>query len=113
MRNFVQDGDIITAVAPYALTSGQGAQVGSALFGVAAADAAISAEVQLSTEGVFDITALGTDTGVAGTKWYWDNGNRRLTTTASAHICAGVGINTKASGDTAARIKLVLGFDKA
>lgn len=112
MRNYVSEGEAIEVVAPYAVTSGQGVLVG-ALFGVATADAANGANVVISTSGIFDITALGTDTATVGTKLYWDNGNRRLTTTASTHICAGVATAAKANGDTTARIKLALGFDKA
>lgn len=112
MRNYIQEGEAIQVAAPYAVTSGQGVLVG-ALFGVAAADAASGADVVIATSGIFDITALATDTATVGAKLYWDNGNRRLTTTASTHICAGVATAAKANGDTTARIKLVLGFDKA
>lgn len=112
MRNYVNEGEAILVTAPYAVTSGQGVLVG-ALFGVAAADAANGAEVVICTDGIFDITALSTDTATVGTKLYWDGPNRRLTTTASTFICAGVATAAKSSGDTTARIKLVLGFDKA
>ena len=46
MKNFVMEGRTITLPAPYAVTSGQGLQVGS-IFGVASADAAISADVEI------------------------------------------------------------------
>jgi predicted RecA/RadA family phage recombinase len=107
MKNFVQGGDIITVTAPYALTSGAGCQVGTALFGVAtnAADnGATTAE--LKTTGVFDITALSTDTGSAGARMYWDNTNKRLTTTSTSNLFVGVLTATKANGETAARIRL-------
>jgi predicted RecA/RadA family phage recombinase len=113
MRNFVQQGDSISVTAPYALTSGQGALVGAGLFGVAASDAASGADVVLKTTGVFDITALGTDTASVGAKLYWDNTNRRLTTTASTHVCVGVAVAAKTSGPVTARVLLALGYDKA
>jgi predicted RecA/RadA family phage recombinase len=113
MRNFDQPGDSLTLTAPYALTSGQGALVGAGLFGVAAADAANGAEVVLKMTGVFNITALSTDTAAVGAKLYWDNGNRRLTTTASTHVAVGFAVAAKASGDTTARVLLSLGTDKA
>jgi predicted RecA/RadA family phage recombinase len=112
MRNYVSEGDAIEVAAPYAVTSGQGVLVG-ALFGVATADAANGANVVISTSGIFDITALSTDTATVGAKLYWDNTNRRLTTTASTHICAGVATAAKAAAETTARVKLALGFDKA
>ena len=112
MRNYVSEGEAIQVAAPYAVTSGQGVLVG-ALFGVAATDAANGADVVIATSGIFDITALSTDTATVGTKMYWDNGNRRLTTTASTFVCVGVTTAAKANGDTTARVKLSLGFDKA
>ncbi len=112
MRNYVSEGEAIVVAAPYAVTSGQGVLVGS-LFGVAAADAANGADVVIATSGVYDITALSTDTTTVGVKLYWDNSNRRLTTTASTHVCVGYATAVKASGDTTARVKLVLGADKA
>lgn len=106
MKNFVQAGDIVSATAPYALTSGQGCLVGTALFGVATNDAGNGAAVELKTTGVFDISALSTDTGNAGARLYWDNANRRLTTTSSGNSFVGVLTATKANGDTTARIRL-------
>lgn len=106
MRNYVQEGSTVTVAAPYALTAGQGALVGAALFGVASADAALNAPVELVTNGVFDITALGTDTAVVGAVLYWDNGNRRLTTTATGNTYVGYAVAAKSNGDVTARIRL-------
>jgi predicted RecA/RadA family phage recombinase len=105
MKNYVQAGENLTVPAPYALTSGQGALVGS-LFGIAAADAANGADVVLVTEGVFDITALTTDTGAVGTKVYWDNTNKRITTTATSNQLVGVLAAAKGGSDTTARVYL-------
>ena len=54
MKNFVAPGNTITAVAPEAVVSGQLVMVG-AMTGVANADAAAGAPVELSVEGVFDL----------------------------------------------------------
>lgn len=105
MKNFVQAGDVITVAAPYAVTSGDGALVG-ALFGIAATTAANGAQVELKTNGVFDITALNTDTGSVGTKVYWDNTNKRITTTVGSNTLVGVLAGAKANGDTTARVRL-------
>ncbi len=109
MRNFVQDGDMLTVAAPYDVASGAGCQVGTALFGIAAYTAASGANVEIKTEGVFDVTALSTDTAAVGAKLYWDNTNKRLTTTASGNLLVGYATAAKASGDTTARIRLQLG----
>lgn len=103
MKNFVQSGETLTVVAPYALASGDGCLVGS-LFGVATSAAASSASVEIKTEGVFDLTTLGTDTPSQGTKAYWDNTNKRVTTTLTSNTLIGVFAEAKASGVTVGRV---------
>lgn len=105
MKNFVQTGDVITVPAPYAVSSGQGVLVGS-LFGVATCDAANGANVDIVPEGVFDITALTSDTGTVGAKMYWDSTNKRLTTTATSNTLVGALTAAKGSSDTTARVYL-------
>lgn len=106
MKNQVQDGDVITVTAPYTVTSGQGCQVGAALFGIASGDAASGATLELQLEGVYDVTALSTDTAAVGDLLYWDNTNKRLTTTATNNLKVGVAVAAKAAAATTARILL-------
>lgn len=105
MKNFIQTGDVVAVIAPYAIASGQGVLVGS-MFGVAAYDAANGAPVDIKREGVFDITALTADAAAAGTKVYWDNTNRRLTVTADANSLVGCLTLAKLGTDTTARVLL-------
>lgn len=105
MKNFVQEGDVITVAAPYALASGDGALVGS-LFGVATNAAVSGANVELIIEGVVMLKALGTDTGAVGTKMYWDNTNKQLTTTATSNSLVGVLTVAKTGGQTTATVRL-------
>lgn len=109
MQNYVQKGDTLTVTAPYALSSGDGCKVG-VLFGIAAGDYESGAEAEIVTEGVFDITALSTDTASGSTlvSAYWDDTNKRVTTTASTHIKIGVIVAAKTSGETTARVALGL-----
>ena len=106
MKNQVQDGDVITVTAPYTVTSGQGCQVGAALFGIASGDAASGATLELQVEGVYDVAALSTDTASVGDLLYWDNTNKRLTTTSTSNLKVGVAVAAKAGGATTARILL-------
>lgn len=105
MRNYVQSGDTLPFTAPYALLSGDGLQVGT-LFAVAANAAANAAQVEGKLTGVFDITALSTDTGAVGTKVYWDNTNRRVTVTAGSNMFIGALAGAKANGEATARVRL-------
>lgn len=105
MKNYVQEGDVLTVNAPYAVLSGAGVLVG-ALFGIATRDAGNGASVDIMPEGVFDVTANAADTGPAGTKVYWDNTNKRITTTATSNTLVGALTLDKANGDTTARVYL-------
>lgn len=105
MKNYVQDGDVIGLTAPYAVSSGGGALVGT-IFGVAVTDVANGAAGQFHREGVFDITALGTDVIAQGAKVYWDNTNKRITGTAGSNTLVGAALVAKANGDATCRVLL-------
>jgi len=107
MRNYVQDGDRIEVAAPYALTSGDGALVGS-LFGVAMSDAANGADVVLQTTGVVELTKVGSQAWTVGVKVYWDDGNTRCTTVSTSNTMIGVATAAVASGagDTLGKVRL-------
>lgn len=108
MKNFVQDGDTVTLTAPYARTAGQGALIGN-LFGVAVSDVANGVEGEFATTGVFDITKVGSQAwATVGAAVYWDNTNKRLTTSASGNTLVGSIMKTVGNGaaETTGRIRL-------
>lgn len=103
MKNFIQPGDSLTLVAPYAVTSGQGVLVG-AIFGVAAYDAALNAVIECQTEGVFDITKEPALAITAGARLFWDNTNRRITTTATGNFHVGIATQAALAADATVRV---------
>lgn len=113
MKNFVQPGDVIPAVAPYALaTAGLGCLVGS-IFGVGISSALNGAAVELATKGVFDLAKATGQTWSYGARIYWDDTAKNCTTTASTNKLIGVAIPPAgstglglASGDTVGRVLL-------
>jgi predicted RecA/RadA family phage recombinase len=105
MKNFVQPGDTLTVTAPYDVASGAGMLVGL-IFVVAAFAALSGAQVEGVTKGVFDLTALSADTATVGAAIYWDNTNKRCTTTSSGNTKIGVATQAKANGDTTVRVRL-------
>ena len=105
MKNYVQDGETITLPAPYAVASGDGLLVGS-IFGVAANAAANGANVEAKINGVYELTTLSTDTATPGTKAYWDNTNKRVTTTLTSNSLIGVFTVTKTSGQATSFVRL-------
>ena len=105
MKTFIQSGDSLTVTAPYAVTSGQGVLVG-ALFGIAAFDAAISTSVEVQTKGVFDVTKEPALAITAGARVFWDNTNRRITTTATSNFQVGIATQAALAADTTVRVLL-------
>jgi len=105
MKNFIQKGEVISALAPYALMSGQAVKVGG-LFGVASTDAASGTSVEVARKGVFDIVALGADSGAQGVKVYWDDAARRITTTSAGNTLVGCLAGAKTASEGTARVLL-------
>ncbi len=107
MRNFIQPGDSLAVAVPYSggVTSGQGLLVG-ALFGVAAIDGAQNAVIEAATQGVFDLTKEPALAITAGARVFWDNTNRRVTTTATGNFSIGIATVAALAADTTVRVWL-------
>lgn len=105
MKNFVQQGDNLDLIAPYDVASGAGFLVGS-IFAVASAIAASGAAVVGITKGVFTLAKATGEAWTVGVKLYWDNTNKRLTTTSSGNTLVGVATKAAQSADTSGNIKL-------
>jgi predicted RecA/RadA family phage recombinase len=92
MQNYVQRGETLTVVAPYALLSGGGCQVGN-IFGVSVNNQNLGDSTELVVEGVFDL-AKDASAFVPGAKVYWDN-TQQL---ATANTLTAAGAPTKEIG---------------
>ncbi|EAQ35756.1 hypothetical protein NB311A_05048 [Nitrobacter sp. Nb-311A] len=88
MKNFIQPGDIVPVTAPADVASGDLVVVGT-LFGVATADAANGAVVEIKTTGIFVLPKTSAQAWTQGAKVYWDAGNSVLTTTVSTNLFIG------------------------
>jgi len=107
MRNFIQNGDVVTVAAPYLVASGAGALVGT-LFGVAGYDAANAADVDLHTTGVYDLVKVGSQAWTVGVAIYWDDTNKRCTTVSTDNTLIGKAMVAVGSGagETVGRVLL-------
>lgn len=107
MRNYVQPGDSLAVAVPYAggVTAGQGVLVG-ALFGVAAVDGAQNATIEVQTKGVFDLAKEPALAITAGARVFWDDANRRLTTSATDNFCVGLATQVALAADATVRVVL-------
>jgi predicted RecA/RadA family phage recombinase len=97
MKNFIQEGDVLTLAAPYAVASGAGALVGS-IFGVSAGTLANGVEGEFQVEGVFELAKAASQAWTVGVKVYWDNTAKNCTTTAMSNTLIGVAVAAVGSG---------------
>ncbi len=105
MKNYVQNGDVLTVIAPAATVSGQPLLIGS-LFGVACTAAASGAPVEMRTSGVYDLEAATADVIAAYARVYWDNAAKQVTSTVDSNTLIGCVTEAKAASTTVARVRL-------
>jgi predicted RecA/RadA family phage recombinase len=106
-KNKVQDGRIVTVLAPANKLSGAGVKVGQ-IFGVAQQDALSGASIDIEIGGVYDLPKVGSQAWAVGDLVYWDDGNSRCTKTAAGSLLIGTAYAVVGSGagETTGRVLL-------
>jgi predicted RecA/RadA family phage recombinase len=106
MKNYIQNGDMITVTAPVGgVTSGQGLLVGS-LFGVAAFAAAEGDPVEIATVGVFDLPKAPAAVIAQGTRVAWDDPTKQIASPGVGLYPVGVAVTAAGNGTTTIRVRL-------
>lgn len=119
MQNYVQQGQTLTVIAPFALLSGGGCQVGN-IFGVSVNNQNTGDSSELVVEGVFDL-AKDTSTFNPGDKVFWNNTTLQatsspLTAAGTSNKEVGFAVLSQASGvnapggqttDATVRVRLI------
>lgn len=106
MKNFVQNGHMITVTAPAGgIKSGAGMIVGN-LFGIATMDAAEGKNVEMATTGVFDLPKAPAAVFTLGQRVAWDATNGQVVTPATGAYPIGVVTQAAANGATTAWVRL-------
>lgn len=105
MKNFVQISDPLTLAAPYAVSAGGGALIGS-LFGVAAKTLANAEVGVFNTEGVFSINKLSTAVFAEGAIVYWNNTAKECTAVTTGNFPIGIAISAAGSGALTVDVRL-------
>lgn len=102
-----QDGYLIRATAPYAVTSNQGVLIG-ALFGVAETTAAIGESLVIDTKGVWDLAKAtgGTNAFAFGDRVFWDNTARVVTPVSAGNTEIGIAVAPALAAATTAHVRL-------
>ncbi|MBU2936986.1 MULTISPECIES: DUF2190 family protein [Pacificibacter] len=104
MKNFLQPGNTVSIVAAAAITSGAGVRVG-VLFGVAAHDAAIGDDLEITVTGVFTLAKATGSAWAVGDALYW-NGTACTTTSGTGNLFVGVALSDQLSADTTGSVRL-------
>lgn len=106
MKNYIQEGRMITVAAPAGgVTSGDGVVIG-ALFGVATKTAAAGETLTIATEGVFDLPKLASAVIAAGDTVAWDNSAKQVNVPGTGRYPIGTAIVAAGNGVTTVRVRL-------
>lgn len=105
MKNAVSAGNVIPYTPTAAVASGAMVALGTKV-GVAVSDIAANATGSLQLVGEFVITKLGTDNVAQGAALYFDNANKRLTTTSAGNTYAGFATQAAGAGVSTVQIKI-------
>jgi predicted RecA/RadA family phage recombinase len=98
MKNFVQDGDIVTLTAPGGgVVGGTAYKIGS-LIVVATETVAAGLPFPALVEGVVTHAKAPSQAWTEGVKVYWDDTNKYFTTTSAGNTLAGVAAAAVDSG---------------
>ena len=97
--NLVQEGRIVTLVAPRALSAGDVFIVGG-IFGVAQGDAASGASVEADTQGVYRLPTAAGYAGSEGDLVSWNNTAHQGIAPGATHFPIGTQVGIDATGDT-------------
>ena len=105
MKNYVQAGVNLTVPAPADVTSGLPVVIGS-LFGVAAGDALTGGDLDLVTEGVFELAKVSALAIAIGDKVYFDSATKLVNKTASGNTFIGVAVSDAADPSATVNVRL-------
>lgn len=106
MKNFIQNGDMISVTAPVGgIASGQGILVGS-LFGVAAKAAAESESVEIATVGVYELPKAPATVIAQGARVAWDDATKQVVSPGAGMYPIGVAVLAAGNGPTSVRVRL-------
>jgi len=107
MKNYVQDGDILTLTPAAAVASGVGYLFGAALFGVATNDVAANTAGEFQTEGVVTIGKTSALAIAVGDRVFWDATNKVVNKTTTSQQQVGIAVTAAANPSSTVMIKLV------
>ena len=106
MKNFKQEGEVLTLTPAADVASGDGYLFGAALFGVAINATANGDVGEFLTEGVVTIGKTSALAIAVGDRVFWDSTNKVVNKTATAQQCIGIAVESAANPSAFVAIKL-------
>jgi len=106
MKNYIQEGKVVTAVAPAGGVVAGNIYVIGVLVMVASTSQAVGDQFEGETQGVFEFNKTSANTPTQFANAYWDATAEEVTTTATANTLIGVFMKAYANGDTKAEVRL-------
>jgi len=106
MKTYIKEGDTLTLTPAAAVASGVGYLFGSALFGVAVNDVAISTAGEFLHRGVVTIGKTSALAIAVGDRVFWDATNKVVNKTTTAQQCVGVAVEAAANPSSTVVIRL-------
>ncbi|MGN7985148.1 DUF2190 family protein [Burkholderia sp. 22313] len=108
MRNYIQDGDILTVTLPKAVASGDLVLLGSSKTpAVAYGSFAANVPGEYALDGVFEFPAVAADAAIVGDLAYFDEAAGTVTAKADGTTPIGIYADAKAANVGRARVRLL------
>lgn len=105
MKNYIQDGNVLSLTAPYDVAAGAGFKVGS-IIAIATSAALTGAAVEGLTAGVVEVAKTSAQAWTVGAKVYWDDTAKEFTTTSTSNTLAGVAVAVATNPSATGRVRL-------
>jgi predicted RecA/RadA family phage recombinase len=106
MKNYKQEGEVLTLTPAAAVAVGVGYLFGAGLFGVAINDTPISTAGEFVTEGVVTIGKTSALAIAVGDRLFWDATNKVVNKTSTAQQCIGVAVEAAANPSATVAMKI-------
>ena len=106
MKNYKQEGEVLTLVPGAAVASGEGYLFGVSLFGVAINTTASGQAGEFVTEGVVTLGKTSALAIAVGDRLFWDPAAKVVNKTNTAQQCVGVAVESAANPSGFVAVKL-------
>lgn len=106
MRNYQQDGDVLTLTPSANVAVGAGYMFGAGLFGVATSAVANGSAGEFITEGVVEIAKTSALAISVGDRLFWDAANSVVNKTTAGQVCVGIAVAGAANPSATVLMKL-------